>query len=351
MTRILITGGAGFIGSHTCVTLLEAGYKIVVLDSFINSSPESLERVKIITNSSGSSSSNLEVIEGDIRDNQLLDNLFRKYKNKDKIEAVVHFAGLKAVGESVEKPLLYWDVNVNGTRCLLQSMQENKCNTIIFSSSATIYGISSSKQLTEDDPINPINPYGNTKAAIEKILSDVNTSNPKVWRIACLRYFNPVGAHPSGLIGENPFEKPNNLFPFITQVAIGKREKLNIFGNDWPSTDGTGIRDYIHVMDLADGHRDSLALLLKNPPQIMHLNLGSGNGVTVLEMVKAFEKVTGKKIPFEFVGRRPGDVFISVANPGLALQTLGWSTKFSISDICNHGWNWQQKNPNGYPIK
>ncbi len=351
MGKILVTGGAGFIGSHTCVTLLEAGYKIIVLDSFVNSSPESLERVEEIIKELGKSTSNLEVVEGDIRDKELLDSLFKKYNNNETIDAVIHFAGLKAIGESVENPLLYWDVNVNGTKCLLECMQEHACNSIVFSSTATIYGPSSTKQLSEDFPVNPINPYGNTKAAIEKILSDLNNSNPKIWRIACLRYFNPVGAHPSGLIGENPLKKPSNLFPFITQVAIGRREKLNIFGNDWPSSDGTGIRDYIHVMDLADGHIDALAFLMKSPPQIMYLNLGSGIGVSVLELVNTFERITGRKIPFEFVGRRPGDVFMSVANPERAFQILGWKTKYSISDICKHGWNWQQKNPNGYHNK
>jgi len=260
---------------------------------------------------------------------------------------VIHFAGLKAVGESVRDPLRYWDVNLAGSRQLLATMQAHGCRTLVFSSSATLYGYPEVVPIPETAPIQPINPYGQSKAAVEQLLADLASSEPG-WRIARLRYFNPVGAHPSGRIGEDPSGIPNNLFPFVSQVAVGRRERLQVFGGDWPTPDGSGIRDYIHVMDLADGHRAALDVLLAEPPQLLTLNLGSGMGHSVLEVVHAFEAASGRPVPYTVVPRRDGDAASTVADPRLAAERLGWRTQRGLADMCRDGWCWQQANPQGY---
>ena len=339
LAHLLITGGAGFIGSHTCLVLLEAGHRLVVIDNFHNSSPESLRRVQALT---GTAPEQLQVLEGDIRSRTDLDRAF-----ESEIEAVVHFAGLKAVGESVADPLSYWDVNVNGSSQLLSAMRSHGCRTIVFSSSATLYGIPDQVPILETAPVQPINPYGHSKAAVERMLSDLAASEPG-WRIACLRYFNPVGAHPSGRIGEDPNGIPNNLFPFVSQVAVGRRETLSVFGGDWPTPDGTGVRDYIHVMDLAEGHQRAVEVLMTEEPQLLTLNLGSGQGHSVLEVVHAFEQTSGAAVPYDVVARRPGDAAATVADPSLASQVLGWSTKRGLHEMCRDGWAWQRANPQGY---
>jgi UDP-glucose 4-epimerase len=344
MAQLLITGGAGFIGSHTCLELLEAGHNLVVLDDFSNSNPESLRRVLELAHLP-TGDGRLQVVEGDIRSGADLKRAFATVA--EPIEGVVHFAGLKAVGESVQDPLRYWDVNVAGSRTLLAEMQRQGCRTLVFSSSATLYGLPEQVPIPESAPIQPINPYGHTKAAVEQLLADLAASETG-WRIARLRYFNPVGAHPSGRIGEDPLGPPNNLFPFISQVAVGRRPELQVFGNDWPTPDGSGVRDYIHVMDLADGHRAALHTLLAEPPQLLTLNLGSGQGHSVLELVQAFEATSGRAVPYRVVARRPGDAACTVANPELAAQRLGWRTQRGLNDICRDGWAWQQANPQGY---
>ena len=343
MARLLITGGAGFIGSHTCVVLLEAGHELVVLDSFANSSPVALERVAELAGRP------VQLVEGDVRDASLLDQLFDDgIASSQAIEAVIHFAGLKAVGESVAEPLRYWDVNTCGSRTLLAAMDAHQCRTLVFSSSATIYGYPETIPITESAPIKPVNPYGHSKAAVEQLLRDVVASAPDCWRVASLRYFNPVGAHPSGRIGEDPNGTPNNLFPFVSQVAVGRREQLQVFGGDWPTPDGSGIRDYIHVMDLAEGHLAALNYLMDEPPQLLEVNLGSGKGHSVLEVVKAFETASRCVVPYSVVARRAGDAAITVADAALAAKRLGWKTKRSMEDICRDGWSWQSNNPNGY---
>ena len=346
--HILVTGGAGFIGSHTCLLLLEAGYSLVVLDNYYNSSPEVLTRVASLANVS-LNSQQLQIEEGDIRDRHTLDQLFSDAAASDRpFDAVIHFAGLKAVGESIEKPLSYWDVNVTGSRTLLAAMDAHNCRTIVFSSSATVYGFPKNVPIPESAPIQPINPYGFSKAAVEQMLTDLNNSAPNTWRIASLRYFNPVGAHPSGKIGEDPLGIPNNLFPFVSQVAIGRREQLQVFGSDWPTHDGTGVRDYIHVMDLAEGHEAALNILLKQAPQHITCNLGSGNGASVLDVINAFSTASGQEIPYALVDRRPGDAAITVADPTRAARTLLWRTKRTLTDMCRDGWAWQLANPMGY---
>ena len=341
MARLLITGGAGFIGSHTCLVLLEAGHQLVVLDNYSNSSPEALRRV--VELAGAEAGERLQILEGDIRHAADLERAF----SLGSIDAVVHFAGLKAVGESVEQPLRYWDVNVSGSQRLLAAMVSHGCRTLVFSSSATLYGYPEAVPIPESAPIQPINPYGHTKAAVERMLSDVAASETG-WRIACLRYFNPVGAHPSGRIGEDPNGIPNNLFPFISQVAVGRRERLQVFGGDWPTVDGSGVRDYIHVMDLAEGHLAAVQHLLGSGDQLLTLNLGSGRGHSVLEVLQAFEAACGRSIPHSVVDRRPGDAAITVADPGLAEQTLGWRTRRTLSEMCRDGWAWQAANPQGY---
>ncbi|MFN7678708.1 MAG: UDP-glucose 4-epimerase GalE [Cyanobacteriota bacterium] len=345
MTTLLITGGAGFIGSHTCLVLLEAGYRLVVIDNFVNSSPESLRRVAELAGPDAAD--RLTVTKGDIRQAIDLERAFDAAPASHPIEAVLHFAGLKAVGESVLQPLRYWDVNLGGSRQLLAVMQARGCRTLVFSSSATLYGMPELVPIPESAPIRPINPYGTSKAAVEQLLADLAESETG-WRIARLRYFNPVGAHPSGRLGEDPSGIPNNLFPFLSQVAVGRRMHLQVFGGDWPTIDGSGVRDYIHIMDLAEGHQAALDTLLAEAPQVLSVNLGSGQGHSVLEVVAAFEAAAGVAVPYKIVARRPGDAATSIADPSMAAARLGWRTKRSLADICRDGWAWQQANPNGY---
>ena len=339
--QLLITGGAGFIGSHTCLSLLEAGHGLVVLDNFANSSPEALRRVQELAGPQAAA--RLQLIRGDIRCREDVAQAFRTVP----IDAVLHFAGLKAVGESVRQPRRYWDVNVGGTLQLLEAMASHNCRTLVFSSSATLYGFPDQVPIPETAPLRPINPYGHTKAAVERLLADVAVSEPG-WRIAALRYFNPVGAHPSGRLGEAPSGTPSNLFPYLSQVAVGLRPALQVFGADWPTPDGTGVRDYIHVMDLAEGHRAALEVLVGESPQLLTLNLGSGQGHSVLELVAAFEAASGRAIPYQVVARRPGDSPTSVADPSLAAGRLGWRTRRGLAEICRDGWAWQSTNPDGY---
>jgi UDP-glucose 4-epimerase len=355
LANVLITGGAGFLGSHVCLELLAAGHSLLVLDNFANSGPESLRRVAELAGLSGwqrrgpgrwstqPSPPRLTLIAGDVRSAADLRRVF----HPGPIDAVLHFAGLKAVGESVRQPLIYWDVNVAGSRCLLEAMEAAGCRTLVFSSSATLYGHPDRVPIPETAPLRPINPYGQTKAAVEHLLADVAASAAG-WRIARLRYFNPVGAHPSGRIGEDPSGPPNNLFPLISQVAVGLRPRLLVYGSDWPTPDGTGVRDYIHVMDLAEGHRAALDLLLQEPPQLLTLNLGSGRGHSVLEMLRAFERASGRPIAHELVDRRPGDSAISIADPAEAQRRMGWRASRGLDEICRDGWAWQSANPKGY---
>ncbi len=345
MAELLITGGAGFIGSHSCLVLLEAGHNLVVLDNFDNSSPESLKRVLELAGPSAAG--RLQLVEGDIRSAGDLERAFEAAPAGQPISAVVHFAGLKAVGESVREPLRYWDVNLCGSRQLLEAMQGHGCRSLVFSSSCTVYGLPEQTPISESAAIQPINPYGHSKAAVEQLLADLVASEPG-WRIARLRYFNPVGAHPSGRIGEDPRGIPNNLFPFVSQVAVGRRDCLQVFGGDWPTPDGSGVRDYIHVMDLAEGHRAALDVLLAEPPQLLSLNLGSGQGHSVLEVVRAFELASGRSVPYTVVERRDGDAASTVADARLAATRLGWRTRRSLEEMCRDGWAWQQANPEGY---
>ncbi|WP_320677436.1 UDP-glucose 4-epimerase GalE [Prochlorococcus sp. MIT 1300] len=346
MAQLLITGGAGFIGSHTCLVLLEAGHNLVLIENFSNSSPEALRRVLELAGPKAKS--RIQIVEGDIRNSDDLDCAFSIASSP--IEAVVHFAGLKAVAESFEDPLDYWDVNLGGSRSLLNAMRIHGCRTIVFSSSATIYGYPNEVPISENALVSPINPYGQTKAAVEQLLADVAASEPG-WKIARLRYFNPVGAHPSGLLGEAPHGTPANLFPYVSQVAVGRRDKVEIFGGDWPTSDGSAVRDYIHVMDLAEGHSAALNVLQQEAPQVLTLNLGSGRGYSVLEVVKAFEKASQKKLPYIITSRRKGDVACSVADPDLALKRLGWSTRRGLEDMCKDSWTWQMANPDGYSVE
>ena len=347
MARLLVTGGAGFIGSHTCVVLLEAGHSLLALDDFSNSSPEALERVAELAGVS-LGGERLQLIRGDIRDATLLDRIFTETKASDKpIQAVIHFAGLKAVGESVADPLRYWDVNVCGSRTLLAAMEAHSCRTLVFSSTSTVYGEPETFPLTETTATVPIHPYAQTKLAVEQMLSAIAASGD--WRFSILRYFNPVGAHPSGRIGEDPLGIPNNLFPFITQIAAGRLEKLKVFGDDYSTPDGTGIRDYLHVMDLAEAHTAAVEHLLQvKAPYSQTLNLGTGKGLSVLNVVKGFENTTGITIPFEIVERRPGDVEQLEACPKRAEAVLGWKAKRTLTDMCRDGWAWQSANPQGY---
>jgi UDP-glucose 4-epimerase len=336
MPKILVTGGAGFIGSHTVVDLLQAGYDVVVVDNLSNSSPVALERVALITGRTPA----FENV--DIRDHEGLRQVFNKYR----FDSVIHFAGLKAVGESNEKPLSYYQNNVAGTATLCEVMAEFGVKQLVFSSSATVYGNPASLPIREDFPLSATNPYGRTKLFIEEMLRDLYASDSS-WRMAILRYFNPIGAHPSGLIGEDPQGIPNNLFPFITQVAIGRRERLLVFGDNYPTPDGTGVRDYIHVLDLAHGHLKALERL-EDSSGLVTCNLGTGQGYSVLEMVRSFERVTGVAIAYEVTGRRYGDIAACYADPFFAEGVLDWRARHSLDDMCEDGWRWQQKNPNGY---
>jgi len=333
---VLVTGGAGYIGSHTAIELIEAGYDIVIYDNFSNSSDEAIKRVEKIVNRS------IPLVEGDIRDKEGLRKVFEEYD----IDSVIHFAGLKAVGESVEKPLEYYDNNVVGTLRLLEVMKEFDCKKIVFSSSATVYGDPHTLPIKEDFPLSATNPYGRSKLFIEYILKDLYVSDNS-WKIILLRYFNPVGAHESGMIGEDPNDIPNNLMPFISQVAVGKREYLNVFGNDYDTPDGTGVRDYIHVMDLANGHVKALDKI-DEVKEVTPINLGTGNGYSVLEMVKAFEKASKKAVPYKIAPRRSGDIASCYADPSFAKEFLGWEAKRGINEMCEDAWRWQSQNPNGY---
>ena len=333
---ILITGGAGYIGSHTSLLLIEAGYDIVIFDNFSNASHESIKRVEKIVGKS------IPVVEGDIRHKEDLDKVFTDYT----IDSVIHFAGLKAVGESVEKPLKYYNNNITGTLTLCEVMAAHNCKNIIFSSSATVYGNPKSSPITEDFPLSATNPYGRSKLFIEEILRDIFSADTQ-WNIVLLRYFNPVGAHPSGNIGEDPNGIPNNLMPFITQTAIGKREKLSIFGDDYDTPDGTGVRDYIHVMDLADGHVKAINIL-SNLSEVVTINLGTGVGYSVLEMLKAFSTVVERDIPYQITPRRAGDIATCYANPAYAKKVLQWEATHDIHQMCEDSWRWQSNNPNGY---
>jgi len=333
---ILVTGGAGYIGSHTLIELLQAGHRVVVYDNLSNSSSVALERVEEITGK------RIAFVQADICDRQSLDQVFRTYE----FDAVIHFAGLKAVGESVEKPLAYYRNNICGTATLCEAMSAAGVKQLVFSSSATVYGDPLSLPIAEDATTGATNPYGRTKLFIEEMLRDLQISDPQ-WRIAILRYFNPVGAHPSGLIGEDPRGIPNNLFPFIAQVAIAQRDFLSVFGDDYPTPDGTGVRDYIHVVDLAHGHLRALERLA-HKAGVLTVNLGTGSGYSVLEMVKAFKDVSGHEIPYRIVERRSGDIASCYADPSLALRELGWSATRGLEEMCRDGWNWQSRNPKGY---
>ncbi len=336
MNKILVTGGAGYIGSHTCVELLAAGYELTVFDNFCNSQPEALARVQRIADRK------LHFVQGDIRDRSALVQALRA----SGATAVIHFAGLKAVGDSVQDPLSYYDNNVVGTACLLSAMAESKVKTVVFSSSATVYGDPQSLPLTEEHPLHATNPYGQTKLVIEGMLQDLYRSDP-AWRIGILRYFNPVGAHVSGLIGEDPQGAPNNLLPFVAQVAVGRREFLNVWGDDYDTPDGTGVRDYIHVVDLAQGHVKALERL-QVQPQCLVVNLGTGVGCSVLDMVRAFEHASGKAVPYKVAPRRSGDVASYYADPTLAFKQLGWRAERGLQAMCADTWRWQSANPNGY---
>ena len=350
MKSIFVTGGAGFIGSHTCLLLLEKGYIVFILDSFTNSCKKSITKITTTLKEKGiEPKGKIHLIEGDIKNPGDIEKVFQlSLKLEQNIESVIHFGGLKSVYDSVINPFIYWDNNVNGTINLLKIMFKYNCKNIVFSSSATVYKAPSHKLLSENDICEPINPYGNTKLTIERILNDLYKSEPSQWKIASLRYFNPVGAHESAFIGENLLGKPDNIYPRITQVAIGKIKEIKIFGSDWDTPDGTAIRDYIHVMDVAEGHIAVLEYLLKEKPQILTLNLGTGKGTSVLELIQKFEQVNNVKVPFRFDKRRPGDKGFIVADNSLAKSILNWIPKRNIDDICRDGWQWQLKNPNGY---
>ena len=334
--KVLVTGGAGYIGSHTCLELLKEDFKVVVVDNLSNSKEESLNRVMQLTGKT------LEFHRVDLLDKKSLNTVFKS----SSFDAVIHFAGLKAVGESVADPLRYYHNNVIGTISLCEVMIEHNIKNLVFSSSATVYGDPHKVPIMEDFPLSPSNPYGRSKLMIEEILRDLHRTD-YTWSIALLRYFNPVGAHPSGSIGEDPNGVPNNLFPYISQVAVGKLPFLSVFGNDYPTPDGTGIRDYIHVVDLATGHIKALDKLMSNPGVVTY-NLGAGRGYSVLEMVNAFEKVSGKKIPYRITERRAGDIALCYADPSLAKKELGWYAERGIDEMCDDSWRWQSNNPDGY---
>jgi len=334
--RVLVTGGAGYIGSHTCVELLAAGYEVVVLDNLVNSSAESISRVQEIAGRK------MAFYRVDLLDKQAVNSVFEK----ETIDAVIHFAGLKAVGESVEMPLRYYHNNITGTLVLLEVMGEHGVKNFVFSSSACVYGDPETVPITEEFPLQSTNPYGQTKVMIEQILKDLHVTDSSL-NIALLRYFNPVGAHPSGRIGEDPHGIPNNLAPYIAQVASGKLAELSVYGNDYPTDDGTGVRDYIHVMDLAGGHVKALEKLAENPGVVTY-NLGTGRGYSVLEMVKGFEEAAGRKVAYKVVGRRPGDIASCYADPTKAERELSWKAVRDIDEMCSDAWRWQSSNPNGY---
>ncbi|MCP4843320.1 MAG: UDP-glucose 4-epimerase GalE [Halieaceae bacterium] len=333
---VLVTGGAGYIGSHACVALIDAGYDVVVLDNLSNSSVVALQRIGSICGTVP------EFVHGDIRDRQCLDAVFSRHT----VQAVLHFAGLKAVGESVAMPLEYYDCNVSGSLVLLEAMAKAGIKNLVFSSSATVYGDPATVPIREDFNLAPTSPYGRTKRMVEDILADWQVANPD-WSICRLRYFNPVGAHPGGTIGEDPQGHPNNLMPFIAQVAVGQRDKLFVFGDDYATPDGTGVRDYIHVMDLVEGHVSALDYVCRQTG-LHTINLGTGNGVSVLEMISAFERASGKAVPYEIVARRPGDIATCWADPALAEKLLQWRASRDLAEMCQDTWRWQASNPRGY---
>ena len=336
MSSILVTGGAGYIGSHTAVELLNAGHQVVIVDNLCNSSAKVLDRIEALAGK------NCSFVQADVRDGAALDRIFAEHR----IDGVIHFAGLKAVGESVAQPLRYFDNNVGSTLALLHAMDRANVRRIVFSSSATVYGDPEQVPITEDSRLQVTNPYGRTKLICEDILRDLQQADPR-WHVAILRYFNPVGAHISGTIGENPSGTPNNLMPFITQVAVGQREFLSIFGKDYPTPDGTGVRDYIHVVDLAQGHLAALKFLHDRQASIT-VNLGTGRGVSVQELADTFARVTGGPVPYRFVERRPGDVAACYADTRLAQEALGWQAQLGVERMCQDAWRWQSNNPKGY---
>ncbi len=335
--KILVTGGAGYIGSHTCIELIKVGHEVVVVDNLCNSSLESLKRVESLVGC------NIPFHRVDVRNKVALTQVFEQHS----IDGVIHFAGLKSVGESVEKPIEYYDNNVGGTFVLSEVMRKFSCMTFVFSSSATVYGDPHTMPIKENFPLSVTNPYGRSKLMIEEFLQDVFVADNS-WHIALLRYFNPIGAHKSGLIGEDPNGIPNNLIPYISQVAIGKLGNLSVFGGDYNTPDGTGVRDYIHVVDLAKGHVKALQAL-KDKPQVLTVNLGTGKGYSVLDMVTAFEKASGKSVPYQIADRRPGDIATCYADPAYAVEILGWKAKHELDEMCEDTWRWQSQNPNGYP--
>lgn len=334
--NVLVTGGAGYIGSHTVLELLNENHNVIVVDNLSNSSEEALRRVEKITGKPP------VFYEEDLLNKQAIDQIFEAHK----IDSVIHFAGYKAVGESVEQPLKYYENNITSTLILCEMMKKHGVKDIVFSSSATVYGDPHEVPITEDFPLSATNPYGRTKLFIEYILKDLHVADNS-WNIALLRYFNPVGAHKSGLIGEDPNDIPNNLMPYISQVAVGKLKQLSVFGDDYPTPDGTGVRDYIHVVDLAIGHLKALEKLASNPGLVVY-NLGTGKGSSVLDMVKAFEKASGKEVPYKIAPRRPGDIAACYADPSKAENELGWTAKRGIEEMCEDTWRWQSHNPNGY---
>ena len=337
MSKILVTGGAGFIGSHTCVELLDSGYEVVVVDNLCNSSKESLKRVEKITGKS------VKFYEADIADKDAMNKVFEE----NDISCVIHFAGLKAVGESVQKPLEYYQNNISGTLNMCEVMRNHGVKNIIFSSSATVYGNPASVPITEKFPKGQCtNPYGWTKSMLEQILTDIQFAD-KEWNVILLRYFNPIGAHKSGLIGEDPNGIPNNLMPYVMKVAIGQLPQVNVFGNDYPTPDGTGVRDYIHVVDLAKGHVKAIEKIEENPGVKIY-NLGTGKGYSVLDVINNVSKAVGKEIPYVIAERRAGDIAECYADPALAKEELGWEAQYGMKEMCEDSWNWQQKNPNGY---
>jgi UDP-glucose 4-epimerase len=338
MPSVLLTGGTGFIGSHTCVEAMAAGWTPVIVDNLANSSAAVLDRIAAIAGRRPA------FVCADVRDRDALDRVFREHP----VDAVIHFAGLKAVGESVANPLLYYENNVVGTITLVDTMRKHGVTRIVFSSSATVYGTGATMPLAEDAPLGPINPYGSTKLMVERVLRDVAAGDP-VWRVMLLRYFNPVGAHQSGVIGEDPTGIPSNLMPFVAQVAVGRLPRLRIFGGDYPTPDGTGIRDYVHVVDLALGHVAALAQLMDaGTPRENIVNLGTGRGHSVLEVVKSFEAASGRRVPYDIVARRPGDVATCFADVTRARRLLGWSAKRGLDEMCADAWRWQSSNPNGF---
>ncbi len=347
MKNILVTGGTGYIGSHTVLSLLMKGYKVTIIDSFFNSSPNVINRINLILKDIDPKlSKNLKLIIGDVRDNILVNKVFKQAEERfNHFESVIHFAGLKSVSQSKKEPLNYWDVNMNGTINLLKTMDKYNCRNFIFSSSATVYGETNKPPFKESFKLDPISPYANNKACIEKFLEDVFNSKKENWNIVNLRYFNPIGAHHSGIIGENPLGKPTNIFPILLNACSGK-EEFRIFGNDWPTYDGTCIRDYIHVEDLADGHIK--ALECSSLKGLNTINLGTGKGTSVLELIQTFEKTNGIKIKYNFAERRKGDTAILVADNTFAINKLNWKPKRNLSDMCKDGFNWISQNPNGY---